>query len=124
AAQAPDAPLDRLRDLAQMLEDELLDVPLVPRLRPAALVVPPGNVVGLVGDLDESAVAQPVDLPALAADVRDERPVAADMRGERCEVELAPDTGGVADRGRQRQRAPEVVGTGGEDRDAAGALAV
>src|SRR5438445_405513 len=39
-AGAPDALVDLAADLLQVLGDELLDVPLEPRLRPAALIVP------------------------------------------------------------------------------------
>ena len=42
--------------------DELLDVPLVARLRPAALVVLPGRLVVVLGDLLEPARAQAVEL--------------------------------------------------------------
>ena len=41
-AQPADLPVDLLGDLLQVVVDELLDVPLVARLRPAALVVAAG----------------------------------------------------------------------------------
>ena len=61
----------------------LVDVPLVARLRPAALVVPARHVLGLVGDLDERAAAQPEHLAALAADGRDEQRVRRGRRAAR-----------------------------------------
>src|SRR4029078_4868573 len=56
-AQPAHAPLDVLGDLLQVVVDELLDVPLVARLRPAALVVAARRVVGLLDDLLESGRA-------------------------------------------------------------------
>src|SRR5205085_578920 len=83
-------PLERvelLRDAAQVLEDEVLDVPPVARLRPAALVVPARLLLGPVNDLPETTRAQPEELAALAADDRDDRAVAAaDERRERREA--------------------------------------
>ena len=57
-------------DVLQVLGDELLDVALVARLRPAALVVAARLVLGAVDDLLEPPGAQPEDLAALAADER------------------------------------------------------
>ena len=87
-AQAAHLPVELLGDLLQVLVDELLDVALVARLRPAALVVPAGLLVVVLGDLLEPPAAQPVELAALAADDGDERALAAaDERHERREVE-------------------------------------
>ena len=77
----PHARVERVGDLAQMLLDDVLDVPLVARLRPAALVVAAGHVLALVRDLDRAAAAQPEDLAALAPDGRDERAVRAPTCG-------------------------------------------
>ena len=107
-----------------MLVHELLDVPLVARLRPAALVVPPGRVLGAVDDLLELSGAQPEQLTALAPDDRDDRAVPApDERHERREVELAPDAHLVGDRLGQREHAPDVVEAGDEDREPLGPVA-
>jgi hypothetical protein len=74
-----------------MLLDEVLDVPPVPALRPTALVVLPGHLVGLVGDLRQLAAAQPPHLAALAADERDEGGIAPREPCERREVEVVAD---------------------------------
>ena len=97
--QPPNDAVELRGDVLQVLRDELLDVPLVARLRPAALVVPSRLLLGPVDDLLEPAAAEPEDLPALAPDERDERAVvAADERRERREVEAAADVA--------RRRAP------------------
>ena len=119
-AQRPDAPVERLRDATPVAVDDLVDVSLVPRLRPAALIVLPGHVVAFVGDLDEAAAVEPVHLAALAADGSDERvPGAAREPRERRKVELCLELHLVGDGIRQRDRAPEVVERRGEDGDAA-----
>ncbi len=62
---------------------------------------------------------QAENLPALAADDRNDRAVfAADQRHERSEVELARYADLVRDRVGKRQRAPGVVEAGQEDRNA------
>src|SRR5205085_9584815 len=123
-AHPAQAALERVRHIAQVALDELVDVPFVAGLRPTALVVLPGHVVGLVGDLDERAVAEPEDLATVAPDGCDERSVATDVRGERSERELRSDLRFVGERLRQPYRAPEVVERRREDGNAAGALAV
>jgi hypothetical protein len=116
--------VERVRDLAQVPVDDRLDVPLVPCLRPAALVVLPRHLGRLVGQRRELPRAKPVDVAALAADVRDERAVpAAGDPHERREVELRRDPRVVLDRPRQLERDEEVVEPGGEDGDAADTLA-
>src|SRR6266516_5631054 len=67
-------PLQRRRHVFEVILDELFDVPLVARLRPAALVVPPVLLVELVRQLLEPAAAQPVEIPPLAPHERDEHP--------------------------------------------------
>ena len=95
----PHAPVELLRDLAQMLADELLDVALEARLRPPALVVLARDLVGPVGDLLEPPARQAESSPALAADDRDDRSFsAADERHERRQVELAADADPVRHR--------------------------
>ena len=100
-------------------------MPLIARLRPAALVVAAGRLVELVDQLLEPAGAQDVDGSPLTADNRDQRSVAAaDERDERREVELPADGDLVGHRIAQRQRPPCVVESGAEDGDAAGAVSV
>src|SRR5439155_3299283 len=119
-AQRPDAPVERLRDATPVAVDDLVDVSLVPRLRPAALIVLPGHVVAFVGDLDEAAAVEPVHLAALAADGSDERvPGAARETRQRRKVELGLGLHLVGGRRRQRERAPEVVAPRGEGGHAA-----
>src|SRR5207253_1216192 len=85
-------PFRQLRDVAQVVVDQLFDVPLVARLRPAALVVPAGLLVEALLDLLEPAVRQTVEIAPLAPDVRHERAVALpDEPHERGEVERAPE---------------------------------
>jgi hypothetical protein len=84
-----------------VLVDEVLDVPLVARLRPTALVVLSRDLVALVDDLLEPPGRQPEDLPTLAIHHRDERPLMpADERNERDERQVAVDLGAVAHRRR------------------------
>ena len=108
-----------------MLVDELLDVPLVSALRPAALVVLPRRFVVMLGDLVQPAGTETVQLSLLASDDRDDRSFsAAHERDERREVEVVPDLRAVADGLRQRQRPPEVVEPGREDGEPLGAVPV
>src|SRR4051794_1149591 len=103
--------------------DDRLDVPLVARLRPAALIVATGDVRRLVRERDQLSGAELIDIPALASDVRDERAVAvSDEANERREVELLRDAGLVVDRPRQRQRQEEIVLLGAEHGHAANSL--
>ena len=63
------------------------------------------NIRALVRERDQLAGAQPVDVAALAPDVRDDGAVSAsDDANERGEVELLGDASLVLDRQRQRQR--------------------
>src|SRR5581483_5197671 len=122
-AQPPHAAVERPGDVAKVTVDDRLDVPLVAPLRPAALVVAAGNLGGLVRERDQLAVAEPVDVAALASDVRDEGAVAAtDEADERSEVELGRDPRLVLHRQRQGQREEQVVEPGSEYGDAARAL--
>ena len=125
ALEPSEAGVERVRDPAPVPFDDLVDVALVARLRPAALVVSPGHVLGLVCDLEEPPAAQAEHLAALAADRCDEDPVAApDEPGERRKVELARDLHVVLHRLGKRQRAPEVVEPCREDADPPGAVAI
>jgi hypothetical protein len=117
-AQAPDEAIERPCDLLEVLADELLDVALVPSLRPATLVVLPGLLLRVVGEILQPATAQAVEVPALAADDDHEGALAAtDERDEVGQVERPPHLDVVRDRFRERQRAPDVVESGREDRE-------
>ena len=107
-----------------MLLDEVLDVPLEAPLRPAALVALAGLLLVVVGNVLEPASAQPVETALLAADHRDERALAAaHERDERRQVELPVDLDLVGDRLGQRQRPPEVVEAGVEEREPVSSVA-
>ncbi len=122
---AAHAPCDEVEHVAEVAGDDLVDVALVARLRPAALVVPAGSLLGLVDDLVEPAAAEPEELSALAADDRDECAVAApDAGDERREVELASEPDVVPDAAGKRHLAPEVVQARREEREPAQAGAV
>src|SRR5438132_1594710 len=58
AALPPNLPVEQLSDVAQVVVDQLLDVPLVARLRPAALVMPAGLLVEALLDLLAPAVGE------------------------------------------------------------------
>ena len=108
--QPANAAIERVGHVPQVPVDDRLDVPLVARLRPAALVVAAGDVCRLVRERDQLAGAESIDVATLASDVRHERAVAvSDEANERREVELLRDAGLVVDRPRQRQRQEEVV---------------
>src|SRR4051794_34503021 len=108
-------PVDLLADRLQVPLDDVVDVPLVAGLRPAALVVLPGHLLRLVGELLETSLAQLVDHPSLARDDGDERAVpAAELTGERRDPQFRPDrpaVGGLE----QRHDAEVVVGRRRED---------
>ena len=123
SAQAAQVAIELVRDVTEVLGHELLDVPLEACLRPAALVVPARGLLGLVGDLHELRVLQPEQLPTLATDDRDDRPVSApEQRHQGSEIELARDPGLVRDRVGKWQRTPGVVEAGEEDGDALSAV--
>ena len=115
----------RLRDVFQVVVHELLDVTLVARLRPAALVVTSRLVLEMLRDLFQAAGAKAIDITALAADDGDEGTLApADQRNERRQVEAPPDLDHVWHALAQCQRPPEIVEIRREDREAVGALPV
>gem|GEM_PF-5927279 len=102
-ALAAHALVQLLPDGLQVLHDEVLDVALVARLRPAALAVSARDVVALVDDFLEVAAGEAVDRPALAGDDGDQSAVvAAEAARDRAEVERGADLDGVANRLRQR----------------------
>jgi hypothetical protein len=105
---------------------ELVDMTLVVRLRPAALIVPPRHVrVAQVGDLLDRAVLDPVQRATPPVDDRDERRLPERHRcDERYEVELIVDVRRVADRRRQRQDLPQATCRRGEERQSADALTI
>ena len=89
---------------------ELLDVALIARLRPAALVVTSRLVLELLDDLLQAAGVKAKDITALAADDGDEGTLApADQRNQRREVEAPADLDHVWHALAQRQRPPEIV---------------
>ena len=107
-----------------MLLDELLDVALVTRLRPAALIVLPRLVLRVILDLLESAGMQAVELAALSSDDDHQRAFPpTDEGNERREIELAPHLGVVRDRLGQREWPPDVVEAGAKDRQTVCAIA-
>ena len=92
------APVELRPHRLQVVVDELLDVALVARLRPAARLVLPLRLLRLVDLLLEPAAPQAEDATLLARDHRDERAVAAAHRpGERHQVELPAEVHGVVD---------------------------
>src|SRR5205807_8841621 len=108
AVHPPHAAIERVGDAAQVAVDDRLDVPLVPPLRPAALVVTPRHVVALVGELDQAPGFEPEQPAALPTDDGDDCALpTADERNQRREVELRADLDHVDDRPRGRQRGPE-----------------
>ena len=119
------AAIELLRHSLQVLLDEFLDVTLVAALRPAALVVLPGLLVVMLGDLLEPARTEAVQLSLFAPDDRDDRAVpAAHERDERRNVEVTADLRAVPDRLRQRKSSPEVVEPGGEHCEALGPVSL
>src|SRR5262249_17474517 len=94
--QAAPAPVELLRDALQVLLDELLDVPLVPRLRPTTLIMSSGLLVELVDDWLEPSRTQAIELPLLTPHDRDDRPIhARKERHQRREIEVASDADAV-----------------------------
>ena len=94
-------------------------------LRPPALVVAAGDLVGAVSDLYQVSRMQAVEPALLSADHGNERAVGpADERHQRRKVELGAHADGVGHALRKRQHAPEGVEPGGEHRHARGAVAV
>ena len=88
------APLRRARELARRraacARARALDVPLVARLRPAALVVLARLLLAMVDDSSSRPPRQPVELPAFPADDGHDRALAAaDERHQRREIQLA-----------------------------------
>jgi len=120
----PNEPIEPVRNLTQVLLDELLDVALVARLRPAALIVLPRLVLRVILDLLESAGMQAVELAALSSDDDHQRAFPpTDEGNKRREIELAPHLGVVRDRLGQREWPPDVVEASAEDRQTVRAVA-
>jgi hypothetical protein len=118
------AAVDLLPDCLQVPLHDVLDVALVPRLRPAALVVLARYFLALVDDLDEPPALEAEHDPPLARDHRDDRPFASALLGdERGEPELRPDFEPVGHGVHERHDAEEPVGRGDEDRERAGPVA-
>src|SRR6187549_3584691 len=99
-----------------MLSHLRLDMALIARLRPAALVVAAGLLFGVVREILESSPAQAVEMTELAAYDDHEGPLTApDQRHERSQVERAADLHLVLHSFGEGQRPPDVVEAGGED---------
>ena len=108
-----------------VLEVQVLDVALVARLRPAALVMLARRLLGAVRDLRELAAPQREHASLLAADDGDDCAVAAaDQRHERAEQEVIRDSSRVCDLPGKREHAPDVVRACSEDREAMRAVPV
>jgi thioredoxin reductase (NADPH) len=122
-SEPADQPVERFGDLLQVLPDERLDVTLVTGLRPASLVVLAGLLLGVVGELLQSSAAEPIELPAFAADDEDKGALPApNERNERREVERAAHLHLVGHGLGERERPPDVVEARGEDREPVGAV--
>ena len=125
AAQAANELVEHLGDAAEVVLGELVGVALEARLRPAALVVAPGLLLRVVGEILELPRAQPVETPLLAAHDEDERPLPApDEWDERREVEAVADPDLVRHDLGERKRPPDVVEPGAEDGETVRALAL
>ena len=123
--QPAPATVEHLGDVLDVFLHEMLDVPLVAPLRPAALVVTSRCLVRIVAELLQPPGAQPVQLTLLPPDDGDDRPVGTrDNTHERCEEELVADLESIRNRLRERQRRPEIVETCGEHHHAARPVAV
>jgi hypothetical protein len=104
--------------------DELVDVPLVARLRPAALVVAARLFVEVVLKLLEAPRPEAVEVTALTADEsHDQAFTASDERDQRSQVQNPADLGDVGNPLAQRQRLPDVVEATAKDGVPMGALA-
>ena len=120
----PNEPIEPVRNLTQVLLDELLDVALVTRLRPAALIVLPRLVLRVILDLLESPGMQAVEVTALSSDDDHQRAFPpTDEGNERREIQLAPHLGVVRDRLGQREWPPDVVEASAKDRQTVCAIA-
>src|SRR5262245_59102634 len=123
-ASAAKRAIDLVADGLQVVKDNVLDVPLVAGLRPAALVVLSGNLLRLVRDLLQASVAQLVDKAALPRDDRDECAVPlAELPDEGREPQLRADLPAVGGR-EQRHDAEEIVRPRREDGEGPSAVAV
>ena len=116
--------VDLMADRLQVLLHEVLDVPLVARLRPATLAVLPRRLLALVDDLDEPAAGGAVDAASLPREDGDEAPVVPELPRERRDREFAPDPHEIAHGLGQRQRPELPVGGRREHRHALRAVAL
>ena len=92
ATRVAQGPVDLAPDRLQVVQNDVLDMALVARLRPTTLVVLAGHLLGLVDELLEATFVQPVDHPSLARDHGDERSVAvSELGGERRNPQLRPE---------------------------------
>ncbi len=118
-------PAEIVGERLEVPRDDGLDVALVARLRPTALVVLTGHVLGLVGDLLEVPPVEPVEHPALARHDRHERAFpAAELPRERRDPELRADLPAVDDGRRERHDPEEAVARRREHRKRPSPVAV
>lgn len=111
--------------VAQVLVDQLLDVPGVASLRPAALVVAARLLVEVVGEQIEIAARKQPYLSLLTPDGDDnDLAAAARDRHEWRQVEPSANPAGIRHRSRERQDAPERAGATAEQSQTAGAIAL
>ncbi len=123
--QASATPVELGRHALQVFVHELLDVPPVAGLRPAALIVLSGRLVEVIHDLVQATGLQAVQLSLFASDHGDDRAVgAADHRDERREKEVVADLEPVRGRLGQGEGRPEVVEPCREYRDCLHTVAV
>jgi hypothetical protein len=122
--QAPHQAVELLCDLLQMLVDERLDMTPEARLRPAALIVLSRLFLGVIGDFLEPSAPQSVELAALTAHDDDKCAfTASHERHEGRQIELPSHFHLIRNCLGQRQRPPDVVEAGAEDREAVGPVA-
>ena len=107
-----------------MILDELLDVPLVARLRPAALVVAARLLVEQLLEFLQPPVRQAIEVAALPADGRNDHAVAAADEGhQRGEVERLADLDEIGHALAQGQRHPESIEPCAKESKPVGAVA-
>ena len=124
-AEPAETRLQLVGDGPVVLLGQVLDMALKPALRPPALIVPAGRLLGPVRNRLQPAPPERQHAALLAADDGDERTVAAaEQRHERREQEVVGDARRVRHRRRQREDAPDVVRTRREDREAVRAVPV
>ena len=115
AAQPAHLPVELVRDAPEMILDERLDVPLVVRLRPAALVVPSGRSSEWSATGYQPTAVEPVHLPARDRPARRGRPHRDRRAGRAARGRSSSHLDLVGHGIGQREREPEVVQPRTED---------